>query len=306
MPDTFFTTSPQWTWWIVPYFFIGGIAGGAMFLAALLHLFGRPQDRPVVRSGYYVAFAGAIVSGLLLVLDLQQSGRFWHMLIQSNTGRLMFKPWSPMSVGSWVVLLFGLLSFLLALGAAHEEGRIRWRPLRLLSAGALAGILAFAGSLAGLFLAGYTGVLLSVSNRPIWADSTWLGMLFLFSGGSTAAATLTLVGAWRRTGRPTIPYLRRFDGAMLVLELLALVIFVISLGAVARVLLSWWGVLLVLGVVVAGILIPLRMSFGKGAHGERAVAAASLVLLGGLLLRVVILLASNGIHQSAVAGRVGP
>ena len=47
MHDTWFTASPEWTIYIVPYFFVGGIAGGSYFLAAILHWFGRPEDRAV-------------------------------------------------------------------------------------------------------------------------------------------------------------------------------------------------------------------------------------------------------------------
>ena len=42
MSDTFFTAPPHWTWWIVAYFFVGGIAGGSALLAALAEFFGRP------------------------------------------------------------------------------------------------------------------------------------------------------------------------------------------------------------------------------------------------------------------------
>jgi formate-dependent nitrite reductase membrane component NrfD len=91
MSDTFFTAAPHWRWLIVLYFFIGGIAGGSFFLAAMLELFGRPQDRPIVRTGYYVAFLGAVVSGILLTVDLGRPERFWHMLIQSERGLPMFK-----------------------------------------------------------------------------------------------------------------------------------------------------------------------------------------------------------------------
>ena len=58
MSDTFFTASPHWAWWIVFYFFVGGIAGSAFLLASLLHLAGRPAVRPLVRLGYYTAFVG--------------------------------------------------------------------------------------------------------------------------------------------------------------------------------------------------------------------------------------------------------
>src|SRR2546422_5359465 len=70
MSDTFFSGAPHWTWFIIPYFFVGGLAGGAYFLAAVLDWFGRPEDRPVVRTGYDIAAVGAILSGLLLTIDL--------------------------------------------------------------------------------------------------------------------------------------------------------------------------------------------------------------------------------------------
>jgi len=63
MSDTFVSGAPHWTWFIIPYFFIGGLAGGAYFLAAILEWFGRADDRPVVRTGYEVAAIGALVSG---------------------------------------------------------------------------------------------------------------------------------------------------------------------------------------------------------------------------------------------------
>ena len=302
MPDTFFTASPHWAWWIVFYFFIGGIAGTAFFLASLLHLFGRPADRPLVRLGHYVAFVGALISGLLLTLDLNRPERFWHMLIESNTGQPMFKSWVPMSVGSWGLLLFGLFAFLAALGSWSEEQPHR----RLLQAGAVkalgrrgpAAVIAVLGSIFGLFLAGYTGVLLAVTNRPIWADSSLLGVLFLLSAASTGAAALTLLAIWRGAGHPaSVRWLSWFDERVLVLELVALVAFLISLGSVARLFLGWWGIALALGVVGAGIVAPLLLARRHHTRAsEHLVRTASLVLLGGFLLRVVVLLSSHDVH----------
>jgi protein NrfD len=153
------------------------------------------------------------------------------------------------------------------------------------------------GSIFGLFIAGYTGVLLAVTNRPIWADSTLLGLLFLVSGASTGAAALILLAIWRRAGQPaSVDWLSWFDRNVLILELLVLVVFLVSLGPVARVFLSWWGALL-LGVVGGGIVIPLLLQRGHRVHAPRhLVRSASLVLLGGLLLRVVVLFSSSQIH----------
>ena len=100
MSDTLFTAPPHWRWLIIGYFFIGGIAGGCYFIAALLDIFGDTRDRPVVRLGYYVALIGIVLSGALLCMDLGRPERFWHMLIQSQRGWPMLKWWSPMSLGS--------------------------------------------------------------------------------------------------------------------------------------------------------------------------------------------------------------
>ena len=43
--DTFFTAPPNWSWLVILYFFLGGIAGGSYFIAALLDLFGDVRDR---------------------------------------------------------------------------------------------------------------------------------------------------------------------------------------------------------------------------------------------------------------------
>ena len=301
MSDTFFTASPHWAGWIILYFFVGGIAGSAFFLASLLHLFGRPADHPLVRLGYYIAFVGVLISGFLLTIDLPRPLRFWHMLIQNHTGEPMFKPWVPMSVGVWGLLLFGLFSFLAALAALSEERErprlLQSPPVRILRRRGPSIAIAVLGSIFGLLIAGYTGVLLAVTNRPIWADSTLLGLLFLVSGASTGAAALILVATWRQAGHPSsIGWLTWFDRNVLVLELLVLIVFLVSLGSVARVFLSWWGALLVLGVVGAGILVPLLLERRHPVHARQLVSSASLVLLGGLLLRMVVVLSSNQIH----------
>ena len=330
MSDTFFTAAPHWTWWILLYFFIGGIAGTAFMLASLMDWAGRqspvgsrqqvmshesrvtgPQPAlPLVRSGYYLAFVGVCVSGLLHTIDLSRPLRFWHMLIQNHTGQPMFKAWEPMSVGSWGLVIFGLFSFLATLSVLGQDwpklGLLRSAPVRFLRRPAPRAVIALLGTIAGLFIAGYTGVLLAVTNRPVWADSHLLGLLFLVSGASSGASALVLLAVRRRIAEPgTIGWLVWFDCNVLRLELLVLVAFLISLGSVARIYLSWWGVVLLVGVVGPGIVLPL-LEERRASHTPRQVArTASLVLVGGFLLRMVVLLSSEQIHVigSGVTGR---
>jgi protein NrfD len=296
MPSTFFTEPPHWRWLIVLYFFLGGIAGGCYFLAALIDLFGRMTDRPLARLGYRIAFPAVVVCGILLIVDLGRPERFWHMLLQSETWRPMFKSYSPMSFGAWGLMAFGffaLLSFLATL-SPDERRRSRWASLR--PPALLGTIVAILGGLSGFFLASYTGVLLAVTNRPIWSDTTLLGLVFVVSSASTSIALLLLLGSRRVFLIGGLRALQRFDVAVLVLELLSLIALVASLGSLARVWLNQWGALLALGVVGMGIVIPLLLH--RRAHAPTALAAkaaAALVLVGGFLLRVVIVLSSESI-----------
>lgn len=295
LPDTFFTEAPHYRWLIILYFFIGGISGGALLLAGLVRLFGRVEDRPFVRLASYLSLAGAVISGIILIFDLGVPLRFWHMVLQNNTGRPMFKWWSPMSVGVWGLLFFGFFALLASLGMLAEEGRPGWRRFRFLADPPLVTLGAIGGIIGGLFLAGYTGVLLAVTNRPVWADSTWLGLVFLLSAISTSVAALLLLGRWRGVEAPsTVAWLLSFDRVALVLELIAIVVFVISLGGAIRALLNGWGVLLLLGVIGLGILVPLFLQRGRAVHNF--VLSATLVLVGGFLLRMVVLLSSEQVR----------
>src|SRR5262249_35166221 len=196
-----FVADPHWGWWIILYFYLGGIAAGAYFTATLIDLLGRDEDSELSRVGYWIAFPLVSLCGLFLIADLERPERFWHMLFKSEVvkaafaegwplssagwGRmshaLSFKYWSPMSVGSWALALFGLCSFLSFLGSLWPGGRLE----RLLRHGWLGRALQVVGSLVGFFIAAYTGALLTATNQPVWGDSAWVAALFLTSGAST-------------------------------------------------------------------------------------------------------------------------
>ena len=293
--STFFSQPPEWAWLIVLYFFFGGLAGGSYFLAALIDLFGRPEERPLARVGYYIAFPCIVLSAILLTLDLTRPDRFWHMLVQSNTYRPMFKYWSPMSIGSWALLIFGFFSLLSFVGALVEDDRLAWQTgRRLRGPGILSRIIAVIGGIFGFYVASYTGVLLAVTNRPIWSDTPLLGLLFVVSAASISAALMILVA--RRTALTTsgVLALHRFDAWVVALELIVLIILMISLGPVFRSLLNAWGLLLLIGVILLGMIIPLALSARRQWLGDNNITAfAVLVLIGGFILRLVIVFSAQ-------------
>jgi formate-dependent nitrite reductase membrane component NrfD len=305
-----FVRPPDWTWYIVPYFFLAGLAGGSYVIATLLRLFGERSDEPAARLGFYAAFLAFLPCPVLLTLDLTQPLRFWHMLWNTtpdNQG-FNFKTGSPMSVGSWALVVFGLFATVSFLEVLVRDGRLRW-SLAARAAGLLDGALGRAwnvvGAVLGLFVAGYTGVLLSVSNQPVWSDTWALGGLFLASGLAGSAALLALLVRYRREAQASSGMLELSERLWTLLELALLVVFVLTLvpaGTLDDAFGFPW--ILLWLVAFAGMLPGLRGLLGSrlAVTGEgavvaqpaaSAVAVPGLVLLGVLALRAAVILSAQ-------------
>lgn len=176
---------PVWTWEIPLYFFVGGLAGMAALIALAASLTGPGVDGlGLVRAALWLAFGcGAVLSPALLVLDLGRPRRFLNML-------RVFKLRSPMSVGVWILLLFGIA----VTGAlALTEWGLRFGAgpaIRTLQLTAL-----LAAGVLGSALATYTGVLIGATAIPAWfAHHRGLPLHFGVAGLGSAAAALELMG----------------------------------------------------------------------------------------------------------------
>lgn len=300
----YYVADPHWTWEVVAYFFLGGIAAGSYFLAVLIEWFGSEEDAALAAIAYRIAFPLIVVCAVLLTIDLEKPTRFWHMLFQSEvvergfaegfpfsavgwrtmTNAVAFKYWSPMSAGSWGLTVFGACSFFSFLAARWPRRRwtnwlaARWPHL----------ILQVIGCAAGFFIASYTGALLSATNQPMWSDTVWLAPLFLASAASTSLATLSLIARVQKIGTPAAR--ERLEGAeplALGLELVVLGAFAASLGDnLFPVLMTWRGRVLIFGTLLFAVLLPLLLHAYVGRRRTWGVpAAAACALVGGLLLR---------------------
>src|SRR5262245_23152984 len=145
---------PEWGWLIIWYFFLGGIAAGAYFLAALADIFGSNDDRNIWRAGYLLAAPLIAICGLLLIVDLNHPWRFWHMLLDVDSGRPHIKFWSPMSIGAWALLLFGAMTGISFIGTLTELRSQRWQAMaRRWRRGTLGRAFAVVGIASGFFIA---------------------------------------------------------------------------------------------------------------------------------------------------------
>ncbi len=293
--STFFTVAPDWGWSIVLYFFLGGIAGGAAFLSGLLDLFGHRLDRNMIRVGYGIALVAIIIGAPLLIVDLTQPTRFWHMFWQSNAGGPMFKPYSAISIGIWIVSLFVVFVALATAAALADTGRLP-RGLAVFGEGVLGKIIALGCVILGSALAGYTGLVLTGTNQPLWSDTIWITLLFLLSGISAGGAAMILVG-WKESHPGSVRWLEQMEGISSVVELFVLAIIAASIWSIVSVVWSGtWAVVLGIGVVLLGVVAPLFLYTRPRTLGTATIpVAAALVLLGSFLLRTVVILSSEGV-----------
>jgi formate-dependent nitrite reductase membrane component NrfD len=170
-----------WSAAIPLYFWIGGAAGAAAVQSAFARADGNVR---LARTQQTVAFAGAVVAPVLLIADLGDPKRFAFML-------RVFKPTSPMNVGSWILTAFGI-----AIGAS-VGGRVLGVPALESGAAAVA-------ALFGPALTTYTAVLISDTATPCWhAAFGELPFVFVASGmgGAGALGTLFLDGDAARAAR---------------------------------------------------------------------------------------------------------
>jgi hypothetical protein len=183
---------PVWTWEIPVYFFVGGLAGMSAVIALAAAIFHHLDPAlattvGVVRAAMWVAASGAVLSPILLILDLGRPRLFINML-------RVFKPQSPMSMGAWILTAFGacVVPGLIALELhAHQIFPGAFNELLRVAAG----IFIFGSAILGMLLATYTGVLIGATAIPAWfLHRVLLPIHFGVAGLGSAAALLELLG----------------------------------------------------------------------------------------------------------------
>jgi formate-dependent nitrite reductase membrane component NrfD len=176
---------PVWNPEIPTYFFTGGVAGASSVLHVVAKLTGNER---LAKTSLLIGAAADVVSPVLLIKDLGRPERFLHML-------RMFKVTSPMSVGSWILLVSG--------GASNTAAVLELLGIKALKPVKVAAeAVAF---LAGPPLATYTGALVANTAIPVWSEARdelpWLFGASAAASAGAAAAMATppeLAGPARR------------------------------------------------------------------------------------------------------------
>jgi hypothetical protein len=182
------TKAPAWHGTIAWDALLNGMATGLFMTAAVGELAAPGVFFPVAKMAYPVALVLLLIDLGLLVTDLGDPLRFHHML-------RVFKPRSPMSVGTWCLSIFSLpLTAAAALSLLAEFG-FDFETLRMVAV--LAGLLPAFGS------AAYKGVLLSTNAQRGWKDARWMGAYLTNSAILIGCAELLVLSTLMRQTQAT-------------------------------------------------------------------------------------------------------
>jgi len=280
-----------WHWPISVYLFLGGLAAGIIFFAALVTILGKDKEYPTTVKWASMVPPIALTLGLVaLFYDLTHKIYFWRLY---TTIRIE----SPMSWGAWVLLLITPLSFLWVFSYFTDlfpkwdlkfdflkKFEVFLKDNRKLMAYALLPL--------SVILGIYTGILLSAFNaRPLWNNAI-LGPLFLTSGLSTGAATIILLAKSAQEKH----LFSKIDLGLIIIELGLIIHMIMGMYAGSEVQLEamqllmggdftlmFFGFVVILGLIVPGIMEYLEI---RGFKVPVAVPAL-LILIGGLVFRFV-------------------
>ena len=181
-----------WGWEIPLYLFLGGLAAGVLFFAALYYIRGKENEYQSAVKWVPMITPFLLAIGLgALFLDLHHKPYFWRLY---TTIKLQ----SPMSWGAWTLMVITPLSIIWSATYLKEvfpkwDWKYKWADdlvaFFIENRKQLAWIMIVFSVILGI----YTGILLSAFNaRPLWNTSI-LGPLFLASGLSAGAALIMML-----------------------------------------------------------------------------------------------------------------
>ena len=284
--------SPIWL-----YLWLAGMAGGAYLAAFLVDRFSGGQEKALLKLATLVGTPLAIIGVLLLIVDLGVPLRFWRLMVHFDFS-------SAMSMGTWILIVWVIAAVVMLVVWFGE----RFIPSGLRAVAHLAsGVCSWVAAIFAVLLIAYTGVLLASSNQALWAATYLIPCLFVASAVSTGVALVLITALIRRDGAisaKTLVRLSEADVVIIIIEMAIMVGYCLWLGVSAmggaaeglKLLVAgsfapaFW-----VGVVLLALLIPLGLelsSWGKelqqGKTGLAIMVASACVILGGLILRAVI------------------
>jgi len=291
-------TEFTWAMPVVLDLFFASLAAGAFCFAVLVSRKEGPGFSLAARASAILAPVSVGFGLSMLIFDLRYKTRFWYTMTIVNGE-------SPMSLGVWLLTLFSAMAIFYALFWLPYDMRSRipviggwslWSRVRLRD------VLGLAGLPVALLVSIYTGVLLSATSVPLWRNPV-LPALFCFSGLATGFAAgflaALLFSPGKRNDLLAGPFLWLLSAyrVLLTAYLLSAVLYVLWFFApgirrepLFSLITGVSGLIFWMGALGLGIVLPMVLAFARTKTGYgRACAVLAALLLGGLLLRLILI-----------------
>ncbi len=316
----------HWGFLIVLYLFLAGVSAGAFAISGLANYLGSKKYELIARVGAYIAPFPVSLGLLLLLFDLGRPFRFWRLFATIR--------WtSPMSIGSWLLVIFVTLSLIYfylwlpdrfrnLIRLPHSFRQIRrpstWTPLKAEQVRRWKLIIGGIGFPVSIGVGMYTGILLgAIPARPFW-NTPMVAQLFLFSAMSSGVGTIIFVLALISHQKITFDeckLLNSVDAALITFEIFLIIPFILhqSLStwshkeAVTLIMGGPYTLYFWIGVVFLGILFPLGLEVVELWHLvvknnmlcrriNLGIFSGAAVIIGGFILRFVFVFAGQASH----------
>lgn len=284
-----------WGLLIVIYLFAAGLSAGTMITSNLCYLYGGHDFERVSRIGGLIAPFPISLGLGVLVLDLGSPFNFYQLF-------LTLKLSSPMSYGSWMILVFSVFSVIYFYLWLPKRFHIVGKTYQLEK---LKRLLSKAMPFLSVGVASYTGLLLNAAVRPLW-NAPLLPVLFLVSAMSTGVAAVILIATlspWQRARHKELQVLTKVDASLIILECLLILIMIImgmfrsesESRAFSSLLYGDYAGVFWLFIVGLGLILPLLMEVMELKDKipvkwtwQVTVSSSFLVLFGGFFVRYII------------------
>jgi hypothetical protein len=289
------TKPPPWHGLVVWDVFLNALTTGLFLSAAVGELAAPAAFTPVGVWAYPLALGLLLVDLACLVLDLGSPTRFHHML-------RVFKPTSPMSLGTWFLTAYSLPLTLLA--AADVFTLLGWLPADSPAVRGVRTVLMVVGLPLAFGSMAYKGVLFSTTAQPGWRDARWLGAYHVTSAlacGSAALLALVLIAGAGEAADALRPAVAALD----VVQAIPLALLAAELRPALSRRYSPGERTLTAAVAAAGVLVPVPVLLVATGPVFTGVALVVILAAGWAVRRMVVLLPHPAHARLLVAGPAG-
>ena len=276
----------EWGRFIALYFYFTGLSAGTFVISSMATVMGMEKYKPLAKYGALLAFVLLLVAPVLLIVDLGQPLRFWHLMVPTY--------WHVTSVIAWGSILLTLYPILCLIYAyylwirPHEQKTIK--------------ILGTIGVPLAISVHAYTGFIFGVvKSRAFWYTALqpayFLASAFVSGFGLMMIVALLLNKYGSEETKKGLPTTLIYDMGRILSYILAVDFFFVlcqiiitlhgNLESVAAAKFALHDPIYVWGEIMMGLIVPyIILVFPKTKRNISWVTtAAVLVLIGVAFVR---------------------